>query len=333
MTLRRASWTLPLLAALASAQAPSTALHRVVAARTPSVVKIFGASGLQAIEPYASGVVVSKAGHVLTLDLATLQKGQTRVVLDDGTVLSAELYPPEPELGVRMLKVDAGRDLVPATVTEKDDWEHGTLVVSLGNCFRLAEFEEQVSATFGVLVARTRTGLRYRMSDVDYDGELLITDAPNNPGQHGGGLFSLSGEWIGLNTRVVASVETDTQISAAIPSWELRGYIERCIAGDTGAVEPSPEPVAGYHGVTLLERGLRRSPPAYIERVAPNSPASRAGLRADDLIVDVGDVPIRSCAEFHRTMARCAPGQEVRIGFKRGDRVLRAALTLEEARK
>ncbi len=70
---------------------PSTALERTIDRLLPSIVKVHGASGLSTIRPYASGVIVSDQGHILTLDLVMVQKGQTRVVLYDGSVHQAEL--------------------------------------------------------------------------------------------------------------------------------------------------------------------------------------------------------------------------------------------------
>ena len=311
---------------------PATTLEQLIATKMPSLVKVHGASGLSTIQAYATGVLVSAEGHVLTLDLIMLQKDQTRVVLHDGSVHRAELLAADRQLGVRMLKIDAeGLALRPLAPTERTDWRHGVFVASLGNSFRLAEFSEKISATFGVLVARARTGLRYRLADLDYDGELLITDAPNNPGHFGGALFSLDGEWIGLNTKIVESVETNTQISAALPSWELAAYIDRSVSGELMVPSQADEPAAAppRHGIVLFDRGLRRSPPAYVERVLPDSPARRIGLRPDDLIVRVGESSIRTCAEFRRVMASHAAGDVVEITFKRGVRVLRESMTLE----
>lgn len=320
-------------------RAPRTPLERLVASRLASVVKVHGASGLSTITPYATGVVVSERGHVLTLDLVMLQPDRTRVVLADGSVHDARLLQADARLGVRMLQIDTSRlaePLVPLTPAT-DLPPSGTFVVSIGNCFRLAEYSEKLSATFGVIVATARTGLRYMMSDLDYDGRLLITDAPNNPGHSGGALFALDGSWVGLNARVVESTETNTQISAAIPATDLAGWVAQVVHGD-----PIGDPIgdaavdaparAVHHGVVLFDRGGRRSPPAYVERVEADSPAHRLGLRPDDLVVRIDEYSIRSCAEFRATLQRFAPGDEIEVTWKRGSAVHRGRMTLGEAR-
>ncbi|GAB4138481.1 MAG: hypothetical protein Fur0037_04220 [Planctomycetota bacterium] len=210
---------------------PRTKVEAVIDRLLPSIVKIVGASGLRTISAHASGILVSEQGHILTLDQVLLQKDRTRVVLYDGSVHKAELLPEDPKLGVRLLKIDPkevdGR-LVPLWPPrdEKPLFKTGQFVVSLGNCFHLAEFSEKVSATFGVVIGRADTALRYRMSDVRREGDLILTDACNNPGHYGGGLFTLDGRWIGLNDRLLQSKETNTMLSAAIPSTDLLPYLE-----------------------------------------------------------------------------------------------------------
>ena len=210
------------------------------------------------------------------------------------------------------------------------------MVVSLGNSFRLAEFSEKLSATFGLIVAKTDSGLRYRMQKVDYDFELIVTDAPNNPGQFGGALITLDGDWIGINTRVLESTETNTQISAAIPARDVRAYLDRWILGAA-----APDPVAAArssdqseieHGIQLFDRGGRRSPPAYVELVMKNSPAARIGLRPDDLILRIDHFGVRSCAEFRQIITRFKVGDSIEITFKRGGEVLRRSLVLAARR-
>ena len=315
-------------------RAPRTEVEQLVDKLLPSVVKVHGASGIATIEAYAAGIVVSAQGHVLTLDQVMLQEGRTRVVLHDGSVHEAALLPEMPGLGVRLLKIDpanvsfplqpvwpaAGAD--PAVRT-------GSFCVSIGNCFRLAEYSEKLSATFGIVVGTASTALRYRLSDVKYDGELVLTDASNNPGHYGGGLFTLDGRWIGVNARLLDSKETNTKLSAAIPARDVLPYLEEHVLGKQAVVaEKVVKPV--FTGIVLFDQGGRASPPAYVDRVVAGSPAARAGLRADDLIVRVDDYAVRTCKEFRDVLQRYAPGQQVTVTFKRGDRVLTARLDLEE---
>jgi serine protease Do len=316
---------------------PRTRVEQVVDRLLPSIVKVQGASGLSTINPSATGIVVSEQGHILTLDQILVQKDRTRVVLYDGSVHQAELLPEEPSLRVRLLKIDPAEvegKLQPLWPPAGDQpyFRTGQFVVSLGNCFRLAEFSEKISATFGVVVGRANTALRYRLSDVKYDGDLILTDACNNPGHYGGGLFDLQGNWLGLNMRLLESKETNTMLSAAIPSRDLLPYLAEYIHGkappeSARAVRPV------YTGIVLFQQAGRESPPAYVDRVIADSPATRAGLRPDDLIVRIDDYSIRSCKEFREILTKFAPGQTVQVTYKRGTKIVQTPLQLGEEKQ
>jgi len=310
---------------------PRTQLERLIDQRLPSVVKVHGASGLATISSYATGLIVSKQGHILTLDQVLVQKDRTRVVLFDGSVHRAELLPEDPRLGVRLLRIDPSQvagELQPVWPPEQADFRTGQFVVSLGNCFRLAEFSEKVSATFGVVVGRANTALRYRMTDVKYDGDLILTDANNNPGHFGGGLFALDGRWLGLNTRLLDSKETNTMVSAAIPSRDLLPYLEEHVLGKLPAAEAAAK-APGWTGIVLFEPAGRQSPPAYIDRVMAGSPAAQLGLRPDDLIVRIDDYSIRTCREFREILGKYGVGDRLKFTWKRGTKVEVGELQLQ----
>jgi serine protease Do len=313
-------------------RAPQTQVERTIDQLLPSLVKIHGASGLATIEAFASGVIVSKEGHVLTIDQIMLQPDRTRVVLYDGTVHPAALLPVEHVRGLRLLKIDpkavAGelRPLWPAE-GEAAAFRTGQFVVSLGNCFRLAEFSEKVSATFGVVVGRANTALRYRMTNVKYDGDVILTDACNNPGHYGGGLFTLDGRWIGLNLRLLDSKETNTMLSAAMPVRDLLPYLEEHVRG-VRREQPLVQREPAWFGAVLFEQAGRQSPPAYVERVLPGSPAAQLGLRNDDMIVRLDDFSTRTCREFREILGKFAPGQRVRLTWKRGTQVMTGEVEL-----
>lgn len=316
---------------------PRTRVEETIDRLLPSIVKVHGASGLSTIKSYASGIVVSDKGHILTLDQVLVQQDRTRVVLYDGSVHRARVLPEDEKLGVRLLKIDPAEvegGLHPVWPPDGDGplFRTGQFVVSLGNCFRLAEFSEKVSATFGVVNGRANTALRYRLSDEAFEGDLILTDACNNPGHYGGGLFDLDGNWIGLNMRLLESKETNTMLSAAIPSRDLLPYLREYVHG----VERTEETVVKrpvWTGIVLFDRAGRTSPPAYVDRVIADSPAAALGLRPDDLIVRIDEFSVRSCKEYADILGKYGPGDTVQVTYKRGTGVLVGQLTLAEDKR
>jgi S1-C subfamily serine protease len=311
---------------------PKTKIETAIDRLLPSIVKVQGASGFATIESSASGLIVSKRGHILTLDQVLLQKGRTHVVLYDGSVHQAQLLPEDSKLGVRLLKIDPSEvafGLLPVWPVVKSEpaWRTGQFVVSIGNCFRLAEFAEKMSVTFGIVVGRANTALRYRLSDVKYDGDLILTDACNNQGHYGGGLFDLNGNWLGINTRLLESTETNTMLSAAIPARDLLPYLDDYV-NDKAQPEAGAANLPVFTGLVLFQPAGRQSPPAYVDRVVADSPAAKAGLKSDDLIVRLDDYSIRTCKELGEVLKRYAPGKAVQVTYKRGESVLQVTLEL-----
>ena len=316
---------------------PRSRIEKVIDGLLPSIVKVHGASGLATISSFATGIVVSDKGHILTLDQILVQKDRTRVVLYDGSVHRAQVLPEDAKLGVRLLRIDpseveGGLHPIWPMLGDAPLYRTGQMVVSLGNCFRLAEFSEKVSATFGVVVGKANTALRFRLSDQDYAGDLILTDACNNPGHYGGGLFDMQGNWIGLNMRLLESKETNTMLSAAIPSRDLLAYLEEYINGKE-RVEEVVQKRPVFTGIVLFDQAGRQSPPAYVDRIVRESPAAKAGLRPDDLIVRINEFSIRSCKEYRDILGKYAPGEIVQLTYKRGTTVLQTELELAEEKQ
>lgn len=327
---------------LAARSEPDASVEKRVRPLMRSVVKIFGKSGIAKIEAYGSGLVVSDAGHILTWSHANLLDGNARVVFPDGSVHDYRRQIEHPKLGATILRprlplsskqlASVKALVLPAELKQR---EPGTPVFSISNMFKLAEFAERMSVTFGVVVSSVRSDLRLNLRRFPFRGEVLIVDAPSGPGSHGGGLFGLDGELYGMLTPIVESAETNTQLHMAIPAHELAAFVALAIGKKSEAKRIAAQQSSDAkkapveHGILLFEAGRKRSPPAYVDRVRRRSPASKARLRPDDLIVRINEFPIRTCAEFHRAMRNFGPGESIDLTFKRASTVKKVTLRLE----
>src|SRR5207248_11603377 len=101
------------------------------------------------------------------------------------------------------------------------------------------------------------------------------------------------------------------------------GFVEQARKGKyQQLVRTKPAAGAGaYHGIVLVPSVVERTPP-YIETILPGSPAARAGLRPDDLIVFVDGEPIASVKAFLDLIARSQPGTVLRLEVRRLDRTV-----------
>src|SRR5262249_26884554 len=140
----------------------------------------------------------------------------------------------------------------------------------------------------GVIAALTKLHGRRGTFEFAYNGDVYVVDAiTNNPGGGGGALTTRKGELLGVIGKELRNTSTDTWMNYAIPLPALTKFVDEAKSGKFKPRE-RPKVVAGqggFHGITMVPTpGTLRTPP-FIESVATGSPAAKAGLKADDLII------------------------------------------------
>jgi serine protease Do len=162
---------------------------------------------------------------------------------------------------------------------------------------------------------------------------VLVIDALTaNPGAAGGPLLDARGRFIGLVGKVIESAATNTRINYAVPGEALIEFLQ----SDSAAVVERPPPQTAatgkasrpYLGIKLSRLGYRQVS-AYVQRVSPNSPAAKAGIQADDLILAIDGRRVGDVATFDEAVARLLPGQTVQVVVKRGPDVQTLSLRVE----
>ncbi len=319
----------------------------------PRVVKLYGAgAGLEA--GYGTGVLVSPGGRIVTVYSLLVDARNLRAVAHDGTTYSADtlyrdrgrqlallqLQPPDArgaENGATKLRLpffDVTCNGADGSDDRKPDLLPGDWVVSAGNAFKVADGAEPMSIAHGVFSARTRLDARRRVKDFPYTGDVLVIDAiTSNPGAPGSALVNLQGAFVGMIGREVISKQTHTHFNYAIPRDVIHAFLEEAAAAieqgrsasrrvkeeDTPAVDP---------GIRLSRAGYRTVLP-FVERVRRGSPAQRAGVRKDDLILSVNGRSISSAAEYDQRIKTVAPGEPFDLAIRRGRRILTVRIETE----
>jgi len=346
---------LPLAIALALAPAATAVaglpplrderVTRAVEGVQPAVVKIFGAKGFRGIFGYMTGVIVDESGLVITRGSVTLEETPSiKCHLHDGRRLPAEIVREDRRSHMVLLKLHGaeGETFPVAKLGDSDGVRPGQFVLLFGNAYNVAAGRERTAVNLGVVSAVTDVRMRRGMADFDYDRPVILHDAMNNPGVYGGPLVDLSGEVIGISGMLVESRETNAQVHYAIPINDLKDFIADTLArpdaprvyGASGAPEHGASEDAGkgpgYHGIRMLEGGFNRATPAFVDRVRRGSPAAEAGIRPDDLVLQVDQTPIKSWKGFERAMNRYRAGETAKLTIKRGEEILVIPLTLRE---
>jgi S1-C subfamily serine protease len=186
-------------------------------------------------------------------------------------------------------------------------------VVAIGNPHGFAG-----SVTAGVVSALgrslpTRSGANVRLID-----NVIQTDAALNPGNSGGALVDGRGRVVGINTAVAGvglglAVPINAATRRILGALMTEGRFRRAYLGVAGGPRPLPP---------RLVRALRQESGVEVVQVVPESPAERAGLRPEDLIVAVDGLPITTVDELHKLMVSDAIDRTVQMTVVRNGRVV-----------
>jgi serine protease Do len=283
---------------------------------TPSVanlrVRRRGRGG-RAQDGGGSGVVVTPDGYMLTS--AHVVSSSTRNVFAsfaDGRELGAEVVGADRLSDLALLRAEDS-DLAAAELGDAERLRVGQLVVAIGNPHGFAS-----SVTAGV-VSHLGRSLPTRSRAAGRIVENVIqTDAALNPGNSGGALSDGRGRVVGINTAVAGvglglAVPINATTRRIIGALMSEGRFRRAYIGIAGGSRPLPP---------RLARELGRRTAVEVVEIVEGSPAARAGVRPEDLIVDLDGVPVEGADDLQRLMVGELIGSRVTATVVRGGRTM-----------
>jgi serine protease Do len=246
-----------------------------------------------------SGVVITPDGFMLTSAHVVSGTGsRVRASFVDGSQLEARIVGADPLSDLAVLRAESAQ-LHPAELGDAAALRVGQLVVAIGN-----PHGYEGSVTAGVVSALGRSlpasaGGATRIID-----DIIQTDAALNPGNSGGALVDGRGRVVGINTAVAGvglglAVPVNATTRQIISALMRDGRVRRAWIGIAGGARPLPPRVSA---------ALGRDRAIEVVEVIEGSPAARAGLRAEDLIVGVDGQPVHGVNDLQRLMT------EERIG-------------------
>jgi S1-C subfamily serine protease len=251
-----------------------------------------------------SGVVVTPDGFMLTsAHVVASGTAGVRASFVDGNEVGVEVVGTDPLSDLAVLRAE-GNGFTPAVLGDAENLRVGQLVVAIGNPHGFAG-----SVTAGVVSALGRSlPVRSRAAGRIVEN-VIQTDAALNPGNSGGALADGHGHVVGINTAVagvglglaVPINETTRKIIGALMS---EGRFRRAYLGIAGGPRPLPP---------RLARELGRETGVEIVEVVEGSPAANAGLRAEDLIVELNCTTVAGVDDLQRLMAGELIGESVTL--------------------
>jgi S1-C subfamily serine protease len=258
-----------------------------------------------------SGVVVTSDGFMLTsAHVVAASDGRVRASFVDGKEVEATLVGTDPLSDLAVLRVDDA-NLAAAELGDAETLRVGQLVVAIGNPNGFAG-----SVTAGVVSALGRSlPVRSRAAGRIVEN-VIQTDAALNPGNSGGALADGRGCVIGINTAVAGvglglAVPINATTRKIIGALMSEGRFRRSYLGIAGGSRPLPP---------RLARGLGREECVEVVEVVEGSPAAKAGLRPEDLIVDLNGQPVEGVDDLQRLMAGELIGERVVLSTVREGR-------------
>jgi len=303
----------------------SAAVMAVVERLAPSVASLRvtrPAGGGRRAAGLGSAVALTPDGFLLTSAHVVDGRGSAgHAAFTDGRELPFAVVGRDPLSDLAVLRAE-GDDLTPAELGDAEALRVGQLVVAIGNPHGFAG-----SVTAGVVSALGRALPVGRRGGGRVVDDMIQTDAALNPGNSGGALADSRGRVVGLNTALAGvglglAVPINALTRRVIGALMSEGRVRRAYLGIAGGSRPLPP----------RARALRPGRGAGVEvvEVLAEGPAERAGMRAEDLILEVAGDPVTSVWELQRRVGPELIGTPVEVTVLRGGGALALTLVPEE---
>lgn len=275
----------------------------------------------QRVPSSGSGFIIDKEGRILTNNHVVRDAESIKVTLNDGRTFKAKTIGTDQATDVAVIKIE-GPNLPVLPLGDSDRLRIGDWAIAIGNPLG----DLRGSVTVGIISAQGRSNLNIFGGTPDFQ-DFIQTDASINFGNSGGPLCNIRGEVIGINTAINTSGQG---IGFAIPinlakhvaeQLVAHGTVKRAMIGVTLA-NMTPEIAEGF--------GLGNQQGVIIQSVFPGSPAERAGLQRNDVIVELNGTPVTDRDKFRLKIADTPSGTRVRLGVLRDGKRISTEVTLTD---
>jgi serine protease Do len=265
-----------------------------------------------------SGFIVAADGFILTNNHLVGEAEDIAVQLGDGRKFTAKIVGTDPETDVAVIRIPA-ENLPYVELASSDALEVGEWVIAIGNPFGLSH-----TVTAGIVSAKGRN----RMGVANYE-DFIQTDAAINLGNSGGPLLNLDSKAVGINTAIIGP-GGNIGIGLAIPISIAKVVYEQ--------LKENGKVVRGYLGVEIddLEAGMgeffgtQNGKGAVVMRVLEDSPAAKAGIKADDIVVELEGEAVATANDLMNRIAMHKPGSKIDLVVLREGKRKSITITLDK---
>ncbi len=266
-----------------------------------------------------SGFIIDENGYIVTNNHVIDKAKAISVILADDSVFEAELIGKDAKTDIALIKINTNKKLTPVTFGDSDKIRIGDWILAIGNPFGLGG-----SVTAGIVSAKSRD-----IESGPYDN-FIQTDASINQGSSGGPMFNMAGELIGVNTAIFSTNGGSMGVGFAIPTNSIKFVIHELKKHgkvDRGWIGIKMQPTTLELNQSL---GLSGNKGAIISEVTPNASASKAGIKAGDVILKFDNHEIDNTKNLSRIVAETPIGKKVAVEIWRNKQRQKVELTIEK---
>lgn len=270
-----------------------------------------------------SGVFITADGYILTNNHVVEKADEIQVISYDKKEYKAKVIGTDPTTDLAVIKID-GDGFKPVHFANMDDIRVGEFVIAVGNPLGLHS-----TVTSGIISAIGRNTLQLRRSkySIDY---YIQTDAPINPGNSGGGLFNIYGSLVGINTAIATTTGSYVGYGFAIPADLAKVIASRIIKYGSARRPILGVQIRNIDQTYAKGLGLKDIKGALVNDVVKGSPAEKAGIQVEDVIIAVDGKEIKSSSDLQIEIAKRNPGDYVELTIIRDGKTIKKKVKLDE---
>lgn len=265
-----------------------------------------------------SGVLIDAKGVVVTANHVIKDASEIRVVLSNKREYDATIERLDTKTDLAVLRIKSDTPLPYLELRDSDTLEVGDVVLAIGNPFGVGQ-----TVTHGIISALARRAAT--VSDYQF---FIQTDAAINPGNSGGALVDSTGRLIGINTAIYSTSGGSNGIGFAIPSNIVKAVLGSKLGAQRNVVKAwmgiTIQPVTPEIAESL---GLTKAEGVLIDHLHEKGPAAKAGLKAGDILLSIGNKAINDDVDFSYRLQSLNIGDAVDIRYLRGGTEHTATLT------
>ncbi len=318
----------------------SPAIVGITNLQAQSNSSLFGSSSSDSSEDTesgsGSGVIFKKVNgkaYIITNNHVVEGASSLKVSLYDGTEVTAKLVGSDSLTDLAVLQISDDHVTKVANFGDSSDLRTGETVIAIGDPLGK---DLSRTVTQGIVSGVDRT-VSMSTSAGETSINVIQTDAAINPGNSGGPLLNTDGKIVGINSMKISEDDVEG-IGFAIPSNDVKpiaeellskGQIERPYIGVSMLdLEQVPQ---NYQEGTLGLFGSQLNKGVYIREVASGSPAEKAGLKAEDIIIGLKGKEIDTGSELRNILYKDAKiGDTVEVKILRNGKEMTKKIKLDQ---